>query len=65
MAKAKDNKPTVKAPKTVKVSTLVKAGLVAVAIIAAFIAGAATTNAYKATVHAEAQAIVTDLKSQQ
>ena len=43
-----------KAPKTVKVSTLIKAAVIALAIIASFIAGNLTSNVYNDSVNAKA-----------
>lgn len=43
-----------KSPRVVKVSTLIKAGLVAVAIIASFVAGNLTSNLYNDSVNAKA-----------
>lgn len=65
MAKAKETKPAVeKSPKTIKVSTVVISVLVLLGLIAAFIGGIAYNENYNSTVRAEAQAIVTELKSQ-
>lgn len=43
-----------KAAKTVKVSTLIKAAVIALAIIASFIAGNLTSNVYNDSVNAKA-----------
>ncbi len=43
-----------KSPKTVKVSTLIKAAVIALAIIASFIAGNLTSNVYNDSVQAKA-----------
>lgn len=56
-----------KAPKTVKVSTLVRIALIIVALIVTFIAGGVVTkqqsDQYQAKVQAEAKALVNYLKS--
>lgn len=43
-----------KSPRTVKVSTLIKAAVIALAIIASFIAGNLTSNVYNDSVNAKA-----------
>ena len=43
-----------KVPRTVKVSTLIKAAVIALAIIASFIAGNLTSNVYNDSVNAKA-----------
>lgn len=45
-----------KQPKTIKVSTLVKAGLIVAAIVAAYIMGAVSANQVDAMIDTEAEA---------
>lgn len=56
---------TTKAPKTIKVSTLVKAGVIALALIASFIAGNLTSNVYNDTVNAKALELSSKLSDKQ
>lgn len=54
----KENKaPKIQAaPKTIKVSTLVKAAVIVAAIVASFIAGVHASNAYDSMIDSEAEA---------
>ena len=56
--KDKTTKPVKKQAKTIKVSTLVKAGAIVAAVIAAFVAGVYASNSYNDMIdsHAEARA---------
>lgn len=64
---AKNTKTTkeAKQPKTVKVSTLVKTGVLIVALAVSYFAGVYTNNQYKNSVQNEAAELVSSLKSKQ
>ena len=54
MSKSKSPTKTKSEPKVIKVSTLVKAGIVALAIIASFVAGVVMADNFNQTVEAKA-----------
>ena len=55
----------VKQPKTVKVSTLVKTGVIVLALAASYFAGVYTNNQYKNSVRSEAVELISQLKASQ
>ena len=59
--KDKTTKPVKKQAKTIKVSTLVKVGAIAVAAIASFVAGVYTANGYDAMIESHAEQRATAL----
>lgn len=59
--KDKTTKPVKKQAKTIKVSTLVKAGAIVLAIVAAFVAGVYAANGYDAMIESHAEQRATAL----